>query len=69
MRGAPRVIKKKHLKFSVTDGETVVEAIWWGRADAELPPTLDVAFLPEWHTYQGEGSVQLIVRDVRASAG
>ena len=67
LRGAPSVIKKKHLKFSVTDGETVVEAIWWGRADAELPAVLDMAFLPEWHTFQGEGSVQLIVRDVRAS--
>jgi single-stranded-DNA-specific exonuclease len=67
LRGRPIVLKKKHLKFAVTDGSTTEEAIWWGRADMDLPVALDVAFVPEWHTFRGEENVQLIVRDVRAS--
>jgi single-stranded-DNA-specific exonuclease len=69
LRGAPLVIKKSHLKFFVTDGETTAEAIWWGRANAELPALLDVAFVPEVQTYRGEESVQLVVRDARPSGG
>jgi single-stranded-DNA-specific exonuclease len=65
LRGAPRVLKKKHLKFFVTDGDTTVEAVWWGRADAVVPAELDVAFVPEWNTFRGAGGVQLVVRDVR----
>jgi single-stranded-DNA-specific exonuclease len=68
LRGVPQVIKKSHLKFHVTDGETILEAIWWGRAAAELPAWLDVAFIPERRTYRGEETVQLVVRDVRAGA-
>jgi single-stranded-DNA-specific exonuclease len=67
LRGAPRVIKKNHLKFHVTDGETTLEVVWWGRADAELPAKLDLAFVPERQVFRGEAAVQLIARDVRAS--
>jgi len=65
LHGPPRVLKKNHLKFHVTDGVTTVEAIWWRRADAELPAVLDLAFVPELRSYRGEESVQLIARDVR----
>lgn len=69
LRGAPRVVGKKHLKFHITDGDTTVEAIWWGRADVELPVgKMDIAFMPEWNEFRGERSVQLKVRDVRAGA-
>ena len=67
LRGTARVLKKKHLKFSVTDGARVVDAIWWGQGDAELPGRLDLAFIAERQEFRGEESVQLIVRDVRAS--
>jgi single-stranded-DNA-specific exonuclease len=67
LRGTARVLKKKHLKFSVTDGARVVDTIWWGQGDAELPGRLDLAFIAERQEFRGEESVQLIVRDVRAS--
>lgn len=68
LRGAPRVVGKNHLKFVVTDGDTVVEAIWWGRGDATLPAgALDVAFTPELNDYGGVASVVLRVREARAS--
>jgi single-stranded-DNA-specific exonuclease len=66
MRGVPRVVGKDHLKFNVTDGETTVEAIWFGKADRELPAaTFDIAFAPEINEFRGEQTVQLKVKDVR----
>lgn len=70
MRGAPRALKKRHLKFRVTDGGAPVEAIWFGAADAELPRgALDIAFVPELNEFGGVESVQLRVKDVRLSHG
>jgi single-stranded-DNA-specific exonuclease len=68
LRGAPRVVGKKHLRFNVSDGETTVAAIWWGQGEVRLPQgELDIAFNAEWHEYQGVESIQLKVRDVRAA--
>ncbi len=67
LRGQPRVVGKNHLKFFVTDGEITAEAVWWGRGNVELPPLLDVAFVPELNDYRGVETVVLRVRDVRAS--
>jgi len=50
----------------VTDGGTTVEAIWFGKADRELPAaTFDIAFAPEINEFRGEQTVQLKVKDVR----
>ena len=69
-RSLPRVLKKKHLKFFVTDpAGTDAEVLWWGRADAELPELMDLAFVPECQTFRGETTVQLIARDVRLHEG
>ena len=66
LRGAPRVVGQKHLRFNVSDGDTTVGAIWWGRGEVRLPQgKLDIAFNAEWHEYRGVESVQLKVRDVR----
>lgn len=66
VRGSVRLLKNKHLKFSVTDGETTAEAIWWNAGNQSLPAgAIDVAFVPEINEYRGAESVQLNVRDVR----
>jgi single-stranded-DNA-specific exonuclease len=74
LRGVPRVVGKPresirggdHLKFNVTDGGTTVEAIWFGKADCELPAaTFDIAFVPEINEFRGAQTVQLKVKDVR----
>ena len=70
LRGTPRVVGTDHLKFFVADPVTGVgaEAIWWKMANRELPKGLmDVAFNAQLHQYRGEQTVQLNVRDVRAS--
>jgi single-stranded-DNA-specific exonuclease len=69
LRGKPRIVGKNHLRFTVTDGDTTVQAIWWGRGDFEFPEgAFDVAFVAELNEYGGRESVQLKVRDIRASS-
>lgn len=66
VQGAPRLLKEKHWKFRVTDGDTTHEAVWWNAADRILPSgEMDVAFVPELNEFRGEVRVQLRVRDVR----
>jgi single-stranded-DNA-specific exonuclease len=67
LHGKPRIVGKNHLRFSVTDGDTTVQAIWWGKGDFEFPEgAFDIAFTPELNEYGGRESVQLKVRDIRA---
>ena len=69
LRGKPRIVGKNHLRFTVTDGDTTVQAIWWGKGDFEFPEgAFDVAFMAELNEYGGRESVQLKVRDIRASS-
>ena len=69
LRGKPRIVGKNHLRFTVTDGDTTVQAIWWGRGDFEFPEGgFAVAFTPELNEYGGRESVQLKVRDVRGAS-
>ena len=68
LKGAARLVGKNHWKFNVTDGETTVGVIWFGAGEEELTPgEMDVAFVPEWNEFRGEGAVQLRVRDVVSS--
>jgi single-stranded-DNA-specific exonuclease len=69
LRGTPRVVGKKHLKFQLTNGNQAVDAIWWGMGAAELPAgPLDAAFVPERNEYAGRTTLQLKVRDLRPAA-
>jgi len=66
LHGKPRIVGKNHLRFNVTDGDTTVQAIWWGKGDFKFPEdAFDVAFTPELNEYGGRESVQLKVRDIR----
>ena len=67
-RGQPRVVGKNHLRFNVTDGDTNVQAIWWGKGGFEFPEgEFAVAFTAELNEYGGRENAQLKVRDVRQS--
>jgi len=66
VRGAPRIVGGKHLRFAVTDGATTAAAIWFGGGQAALPSgAMDVAFTAELETFGGVPTVSLRVRDVR----
>jgi single-stranded-DNA-specific exonuclease len=67
----PRVLKEKHLKLRVAQGATAFDALGWGMAgrSVELRPgeALDLAFTLDENSYQGERTLQLIIRDFRVA--
>jgi single-stranded-DNA-specific exonuclease len=64
----PRVLKEKHLSFSLRQGRDEVRGIWFGSAATTLPRLpWDIAFTVEKNEYQGMVTAQLQVKAVRAS--
>lgn len=65
----PRVLKEKHLKLRVGQGERILDALGWRMAEAGAGlgagDILDLAFRIEESTYQGISSLQLILQDWR----
>jgi single-stranded-DNA-specific exonuclease len=58
--------EKQHVKMWVTDGDTTLEAVWWGAGSGALPVgRFDLAFAPRINEYNGKVSVQLNVLDWR----
>ena len=69
VNGTPRRLgaDQQHLRFSVTDGETSHQAVWWSCGKAELPDRFDLAFAPELSEYNGTLAIQLRVLDLTAN--
>jgi single-stranded-DNA-specific exonuclease len=63
----PRVLKEKHLRLRVTQGPSAFDALGWGMADRSLElragDNLDLAFTLDENCYQGERTLQLVVKD------
>ena len=56
--------EQQHVKFRVTDGFRIVEAVWFNCGDAPLPKVrFDLAFTPLINEFNGRRSVQLKVAD------
>jgi single-stranded-DNA-specific exonuclease len=56
----------RHVKFRLTGGGPVVEAVWWNCGNAPLPEArFDLAFTPTINDFNGRRSVQLKVLDWR----
>ena len=73
LKGAPLILKDKHLKLSVGTGTRPLDALGWGWA-ARAPPLeggqqVDLAFTVEQNNYQGIDSLQLIIKDIVATGG
>jgi len=65
--GQPRLLKEKHFQFQLRQGQATVKAIWFN-APAPLPPApWDVVFEVVRNAYQGNVSLQLQVKHLRAS--
>jgi single-stranded-DNA-specific exonuclease len=60
-----------HLKLAVTDGRITYDAIAFrqGHWLAQLPPKMDLMYTFELNEFNGQVSLQLNVRDIRASEG
>lgn len=62
-----RVVGEKHLKFKVSDNFTQLNAIAFNMVDShpKAPEKGDVAFVPQWNTYQNKTTIQLKVKDLK----
>lgn len=61
---------ESHLKLAVTDGRITYDAIAFnqGHWQEVMPPYIDLVYAFETNEYNGRSSLQLKVRDLRASA-
>jgi single-stranded-DNA-specific exonuclease len=73
LRDEPFVMKDKHLKLKLWDGERrLFEAVWWDgveRSKGRTPQagqSIEIAYTPEANVWQGNRSLQLIVEDIRS---
>ncbi len=59
-----------HLKLTVTDGRITYDAVAFrqGHWLAKLPPTVDLMYAFELNEFNGQVSLQLNVRDIRAAS-
>lgn len=68
----PWILKERHLKFKVRANGSLVDAVWWRHADAPIPlvrgSQVDVAYALSKNTFQGLDSLQVTVKDMRASS-
>lgn len=71
LRGEPKAVgsSQQHLRFSVSDGGTIVQALWWNcEKGFVFPSSFDLAFAPELNEYNGTFGIQLKVLDLKPAA-
>jgi len=73
LRNEPYVMKEKHLKMMLTgEDDRVFEAVWWDGVEKSKGQTLkpgsriELAYVAEANTWQGNTRLQLVVEDLRA---
>lgn len=65
----PRVLKEKHVRFTLRNGRQPVTAIFFNGAEADLPrPPWDIAFHLERNDYNGRCEPQMNVVAIRPAA-
>jgi single-stranded-DNA-specific exonuclease len=71
--GSVRVLKDRHLKMSLRQGDKVFAALWFQQAERHLtgglPPLADAAFTPVFDERAMDGSIQLYLKDLRPAEG
>ena len=64
----PRILKDKHYRFTLQQGEAVCDAIYFNGVENKLPPPpWDVAFAVMRNHFRGRVSLQMNVRAVRST--
>jgi single-stranded-DNA-specific exonuclease len=66
--GSCRELRGGHLKMMVRDDSATLHAIGFGMADRmddiAGAPAVDIAFAPQFNTWRGETSIQLLLKDI-----
>lgn len=59
---------KEHLRLTVEKDGEQFNAIWWSYGDIGLNAgdTLDIAFAPQLNTFNGNTTIQLIIKDIHS---
>ena len=66
--GRPRVVGKNHLKLTLANGGSQIDAIGFGLGDYDIGNgNLDLLFQVQENNYMGHKSIQLNIKDMRAS--
>ena len=69
LKTKPKILTANTLKLWVTDGELTYEAVGFKKAfDFKLDPAprnFSLAFTPSLNTWQGEESIQLVIKDLQ----
>jgi single-stranded-DNA-specific exonuclease len=71
LNAEPFVMKDKHLKMWLESGDKMFEAVWWNGVELSKGQTLrrgsriELAYVPEANTWQGNRRLQLVVEDLR----
>jgi single-stranded-DNA-specific exonuclease len=66
--GRPKIVGKNHLKLLLANGGTQIDAIAFGMGDYEIGTgNLDAIFQVQENNYMGRKSIQLNIRDLRAT--
>jgi len=70
---AARVLSGGHLKFKVRQDHQVIDCIAWNQGESfemlmSESQRIDLAFVPQINRWNGQESIQLVVKDIRAHA-
>lgn len=64
-----RILKDQHLKVSFRQGDTVLQAIGFNMAERfyteDLTGLVDIAYTPQFNSWRGETTIQLLLKDIR----
>lgn len=67
-----RILKDQHLKVSFRQGDTVLPAIGFNMAERfyteDLSGLVDIAYTPQFNSWRGETSIQLLLKDIRPAS-
>lgn len=69
---SPRELKGGHLRMAVRENAQMFTAIGFHMAKEfaphTLPPRVDLAFTPQFNTWRGETSIQLVLKDLKPAS-
>ncbi len=69
LNGPPRILKEAHVKMSISSGRRCIDAIAFNMAYKKVPDgPIDIAFTLDENEYNGRTTLQLLVKDFRASS-
>ena len=61
-----RIVGKNHLKLRVSDNAITMDGIVFGVGEVPSQAQADIAFVPQWNTFQETTKIQLKIKDLKS---